>query len=74
MLIGWSAPTDDGGSPLTLDYELFTDNGLASGYTRLIETTGGATQYLVTGLIADTTYFFKVKAVNRVGSSALSLG
>ena len=41
MLIGWTAPTDDGGSPLTLDYEVHSDSGLAAGYTRLIETTSG---------------------------------
>lgn len=32
MQIGWSAPSDDGGSPLTLDYLIYTDNGLAAGY------------------------------------------
>ena len=54
MLIGWTAPSDDGGSPGTLDYEVLTDNGLASGYSVLVSTTSGATQYSVTGLTAGT--------------------
>lgn len=69
MLIGWTAPTDDGGSPATLDYEVLTDNGLAQGYTLLVASTGGATQYSVTSLQADTQYFFRVRAKNEVGSS-----
>ena len=43
MQIGWTAPSDDGGSPSTLDYEVLTDNGLAAGYSVLVPTTGGAT-------------------------------
>ena len=74
MEIGWSAPTDDGGSPLTLDYLIYTDNGQASGYQLLVDTTGGATSYTVTSLTANTNYFFKVKAKNEVGSSGLSAG
>lgn len=29
MQIGWTAPADNGGSPLTLDYQIYTDNALA---------------------------------------------
>jgi hypothetical protein len=74
MQLSWTAPTDDGGSPLTLDYEIHSDDGLASGYNQLVSSTGGATSYLVTGLVADTVYYFKVKAKNEVGQSGLSLG
>ena len=74
MQIGWTAPSDDGGSPLTLDYELYWDVGQASGYQILVSTTGGVSYYTVTSLTATTTYFFKVKAVNEVGASTLSNG
>ena len=37
-------------------------------------TTGGASTYLVTGLTANTSYFFKVLAKNEVGESDLSTG
>ena len=72
MLIGWTPPTDDGGTPGAIDYAIHTDNGLASGYSELVGTTGGATSYLVTGLTADTTYFFKISAKNEVGESEQS--
>jgi len=28
MMIGWTAPADNGGSPQTLDYQVWSDNGL----------------------------------------------
>ena len=58
MQIGWTAPSDDGGSPSTIDYAVYqlTDGG----YESLVDTAGGATTYTVTGLVAGTEYFFKV--------------
>ena len=74
MQIGWTAPTDNGGSPLTLDYIVYTDNALAQGYFELVNSTEGQTKYTVTGLTANNNYFFKVRAFNEVGSSGLSAG
>lgn len=33
MTLGWDAPTDDGGSPLTLDYEIHWNAGTNNGYS-----------------------------------------
>ena len=67
MQIGWTAPSDDGGSPATMDYEVLSDNGLAAGYSVLVSSTAGATDYTVTNLNADTEYFFRIRAKNEVG-------
>lgn len=72
--ISWTAPSDNGGAPASLDYEVWTDNGLAAGYSKLVETTGKATSYNVSSLTTGTTYFWKIKAFNEVGISALSTG
>ena len=70
--IGWTAPIDNGGSPTTIDYEVYSDNGLAQGYSLIVGTTAGATSYTATGLTAGTTYFFRLKTTNEVGTSAFS--
>lgn len=72
--ISWTAPSDNGGAPASLDYEVWTDNGLAAGYSKLVGTTGKATSYNVSSLTTGTTYFWKIKAFNEVGISALSTG
>jgi hypothetical protein len=67
----WTPPVDNGGSTSAIDYQVFSDLGLAAGYTQLSTTTSGSTSYtasVTTGL----TYYFKVKALNDVGQSALS--
>jgi phosphodiesterase/alkaline phosphatase D-like protein len=71
-MIAWTAPSDDGGSPATLDYEVWTDGGLGLGYSMLISTTSKTTSYTVTGLTTGTTYFYKVKAFTEVCSSSMS--
>lgn len=71
ILIGWSAPTDDGGSPQTIDYQVWTDNGLGAGYAQIASTTAGQTTYLMTTITART-YYFKIRATNIVGQSSLS--
>jgi len=72
MTLGWNAPTDDGGSPLTLDYEIYWNAGSNSGYSQKVATTNKLRTFQITGLTTGTTYSFKIKAVNEVGSSALS--
>lgn len=74
FIINWTAPSDNGGSPATLDYEVWTDGGLGLGYSKLISTTSKNRSYSVSGLTTGTTYFYKVKAYNEVGSSSLSTG
>jgi len=65
-LIGWTAPADDGGSPQTIDYQVWSDNGLGTGYTLIVDTTNGLTQYLMS-TVTGRTYYFKIRATNIVG-------
>ena len=74
MLISWSAPTDDGGSPLTLYYKVYKNDGQGAGYQEIAGTSISQTNYEVTGLTPDTEYFFKIKTFNEVGESGLSNG
>jgi hypothetical protein len=39
ILIGWTAPADDGGSPATGDYQVYSDQGLRQGYTLIKSST-----------------------------------
>jgi hypothetical protein len=70
-LIGWTAPTDDGGSPQTIDYQVWSDNGLGLGYTLIVATTNGLTSYTMS-TVTGRTYFFKIRATNVVGQSSLT--
>jgi len=60
VLLIWTAPTSDGGSAIT-KYQVRQDNG------EWIDITGSLT-YNFTGLTNDTSYTFKVRAVNAVGN------
>lgn len=64
-VVSWSAPTSDGGSPVT-DYTATADPG---GQTC---TTTGALSCTVTGLTNGTPYTFTVKASNAIGAGAAS--
>ena len=65
----WSAPSNDGGSPVTgYMIERSTDNGttwsIIQSNTRSIDTI-----FNDTGLAANTTYTYRVSAINYVGTS-----
>ena len=65
LTVTWSAPHDDGGSPVT-GYAVTADDGS--------NTTGGAVgartrSYRITGLTNGVEYTIEVRANNRVGSS-----
>jgi hypothetical protein len=65
----WSAPTADGGSPVT-GYVVTPYVGTTALASRAFPST--ATTQTVTGLTNGTTYTFKVAAVNGVGTSGTS--
>ncbi len=61
--IGWTAPTDDGGSPLT-GYTVSTPGQPP------VSVGGGATSATVPGLTGGTSYTFSVVAQNSLGDSS----
>src|SRR5205809_250616 len=69
VILTWQAPSSNGGSAIT-GYKIYrsTSSGTETGYVSL----GNVTSYTNTGLTNGITYFYKVRAVNSVGSSLLS--
>ena len=66
----WSAPTDNGGSQIT-GYKI--ERSMDDGSTWSIIMTGNAaTTYADTGLLANTTYTYRVSAINSVGTGSPS--
>lgn len=70
--LSWSAPTDNGGSPITgYTIERSTDDG--STWSTISANTGStATTFSDTGLAQNTTYTYRVSAINVVGTSSPS--
>ena len=77
--LSWSAPSDDGGAPITAYHLRHIENGAAdksdTNWTvkEDVWTTGfGSLQYTLTGLTGGTQYHVQVRAVNAAGASAWS--
>ncbi len=70
--LSWSAPSNNGGSPITgYQIERSTDSG--STWSVLVPNTGSvSTTYSDTGLVASTTYTYRVSTINSVGASSPS--
>jgi hypothetical protein len=64
--VSWSAPSDDGGTPLT-GYTLTVYNGAT--LIKTMNVSANQTGALVTGLGTDVAYTFKLAATNNIGSS-----
>ena len=69
IALSWSAPANDGGAAIT-NYRIY--RGTTSGGETLLTTVGNVLSYLDTGLTQGTTYYYKVAAVNSVGTGAQS--
>jgi hypothetical protein len=66
--LSWSAPTNNGGSPVT-SYEIKRSTD-GSTWSVLVKNTGTTdTTYSDTGLSPNTTYYYRVFAINDVGTS-----
>ena len=69
VTVNWTAPTTNGGSPVT-GYIITPYIGTVSSPTI---TVGNVTTYVVTGLVNGTTYTFRVAAVNANGTGPRSV-
>jgi hypothetical protein len=69
VLLTWTEPADDGGSPITA-YEVY--RGDAAGTATLLTTVPGSLEYLDSSVTNGQTYFYEVAAVNAVGLGARS--
>ena len=77
--LSWNAPASDGGSAITaydLRYIETADDETVDANWTVVEdvwtTGGGALEYTLTGLTADTQYDLQVRAVNAVGDGPWS--
>nr|MDO8112337.1 PQQ-binding-like beta-propeller repeat protein [Candidatus Sigynarchaeota archaeon] len=68
-VLTWQNPLNNGGYPIT-NYRIY--QGIALGNETLIATIGNVTTYTSTGLTNGIIYYFKVAAVNSVGTGANS--
>lgn len=66
ITVGWSASNSNGGGTVTYTLDRSTDSTFATGVTTITTT---STNYTASGLTAGTTYYFRVKATNSLGSS-----
>ncbi len=69
--LSWTAPANDGGSPIT-GYEIQKSPATGSPVWTSAGTVGNVTSTTVTGLTQNASYIFQVRAVNVVGPSAWS--
>ncbi|HEX5457182.1 MAG TPA: fibronectin type III domain-containing protein, partial [Candidatus Nitrosotalea sp.] len=67
--LSWTAPSDNGNSPIT-GYKIERSINGGSSWGVLISNTGSTvTTYSDTGLVQSTTYAYRVSAINAVGTS-----
>src|SRR5207245_1751346 len=69
VTLSWQAPSSNGGSSIT-NYKIYRSS--TSGTEGYLVTVGNVTSYTNTGLTVGHTYFYKVTAVNSVGTSPQS--
>src|SRR5207244_13240728 len=64
--LSWQAPSSNGGSPIT-NYKIYRSS--SSGTEGFLTTVGNVTSYTDSGLASGHTYFYKITAVNSIGTS-----
>ena len=70
--LSWTAPADNGGSPITGYRIEVSPNGTSSWTNRVADTGTTTTTYSHTGLSAGTTRHYRVSAINSVGTGTAS--
>jgi len=68
----WTAPTDDGGSPITTYVIEYCEEGLYKWLPANGSDTVVNTRYTVKGLTEKTAYKFRVAAENKAGAGPFS--
>ncbi len=67
--LSWNAPTNNGGSTIT-GYKIERSTDVGSTWSTLIaNTTSTSTTFSNTGLAANTSYTYRVSAINHIGTS-----
>lgn len=69
VILNWVAPVNDGGSTIT-GYNIY--KGTSSEGESLLATVGNVLTYTSKGLTSETTYYYKVTAINSEGEGAYS--
>jgi fibronectin type 3 domain-containing protein len=69
--LSWTAPTSTGGSPIT-GYNVYRGTSAGGESGTALATGLGGTSFTDTGLTNGSTYYYKVAAVNAVGTSPSS--
>src|SRR5450631_2269063 len=69
--LSWSVPASNGGSPIT-GYNLYRGTTAGGESTTAVATNVALTSFSDTGLTNGATYYYKVAAVNAVGTSPQS--
>ena len=69
--LSWLAPLNNGGYAIT-DYAIESSTDSGSTWSRIARSISTATTATLTGLVGNTTYKFRVKAINSAGMSTPS--
>ena len=69
--VSWSMPASTGGSPIT-GYNVYRGTSAGAESSTPVASNITGTSFTDTGLTNGTTYYYKVAAVNSIGTSALS--
>ena len=72
ITLSWIAPSDDGGS-LIADYIIEYSSDAGASWSTFTDGTSSSTSVIITGLVNNQEYTFRVSAVNATGTGPTSL-